>query len=152
MPASRCTQRSPPNGPHAWSWGLMSVPDPSARLLPPALLPWWWAGWWVLAWSCGLLVVFELALLLVGPVCRRRLVCHQPSCRARGAAGAVEDMQHFVLECPFYASVRQSWGEATPRAGGQQAVCNPPCWGSVICRCLGCCSSASSLFKAGMRE
>ena len=48
----------------------------------------------------------------------RRIHRSLRTCRVCGVAGAVEDMQHFLLECPFYARVRQSWGAAF----GQQAT------------------------------
>ena len=41
-----------------------------------------------------------------------------PPADLQGVAGAVEDMQHSLLECPFHATVRQSWDEAF----GQQAT------------------------------
>ena len=48
----------------------------------------------------------------------RRIARSMRTCRVCGVAGAVEDMQHFLLECPFYDRIRQSWGAAF----GQQAT------------------------------
>ena len=48
----------------------------------------------------------------------RRIARSMRTCRVCGTAGAVEDMQHFLLECPFYARTRQSWCSAF----GQQAT------------------------------
>jgi len=49
----------------------------------------------------------------------RRIIARQPrTCRVCGVAWAVEDMQHFLLECSSYARVRQSWLAAF----GQQAT------------------------------
>ena len=46
-------------------------------------------------------------------------IARQPrTCRVCGVAWVVEDMQHFLLECPSYARVRQSWVEVF----GQQAT------------------------------
>jgi len=42
----------------------------------------------------------------------RRIDRQLRTCRVCGVAGAVEDMQHFRLECPPYARIRQSWVEA----------------------------------------